>query len=477
MAWDQIEPTAPHLSYLVLSTFLIIYALFSLFIRNRLHIAEPPLATLAGIILGPRAAGVVTPAEWGLGDNVIQEITRVVVGVQCFAIGAELPKKYFRQHWKSVAVLIGPVMAYSWLICGLFIYLLFNCSFETALVISACLTPTDPVLASSVLGNSVFSERIPRHIKNMLSAESGCNDGTSFPFLYIGLSILQRSTFTGTLKKWFLITILWQCVFGTFLGVVIGRAANWLLKFSNRRQLIAPPTYLVFYLLLAIFCIGVASTLGIDDFLVAFAAGASFAHDGWFSAKTAESSLGNVVDLLLNSTMFVYFGASIPWSSFESADSESRLAGLTTARLFVLLLLVLAFRRIPVVLALKPLMSDLRTWREALFAGHFGPMGVGALFLAIEARAQLETGTSIPLPYLPLPGKLPERNQRALEMVWPVICFVVLGSIIVHGLSTLAISVWSHFARTEGERAPLIGAERDGFGGMIHDGSSDEDDM
>jgi hypothetical protein len=49
MAWSQLEPTGPHLTYLVLTSFLIVYALFSLMIRNRLHLSEPPLATLFGI--------------------------------------------------------------------------------------------------------------------------------------------------------------------------------------------------------------------------------------------------------------------------------------------------------------------------------------------------------------------------------------------------------------------------------------------
>lgn len=37
--WDQLEPTAPHLAYLTISIFLIIYALFSIFIRNNLHLS------------------------------------------------------------------------------------------------------------------------------------------------------------------------------------------------------------------------------------------------------------------------------------------------------------------------------------------------------------------------------------------------------------------------------------------------------
>jgi hypothetical protein len=52
MAWSQLEPTGPHLTYVFLTSFLIMYALFSLMIRNRLHLSEPPLATLFGIVSG-----------------------------------------------------------------------------------------------------------------------------------------------------------------------------------------------------------------------------------------------------------------------------------------------------------------------------------------------------------------------------------------------------------------------------------------
>jgi sodium/hydrogen antiporter len=46
-------------------------------------------------------------------------------------------------------------------------------------------------------------------------------------------------------------------------------------------------------------------------------------------------------------------------------------------------------------LAVMRIVRDIRTYRQALFCGNFGPMGLGALFLAMEARAQLETGTSL----------------------------------------------------------------------------------
>lgn len=468
MAWKQLEPTAPHVSFAVITFFLITYALFSLLIRNRFHLSEPPLATVYGIAVGPRGLALLRPYDWGFGDDVVQEFTRLIAGVQCFAVGLELPQFYFKRKWKDVAVLLGPVMTFGWLICAAFIVILFETDIPTALVISACLTPTDPVLAASVLSNSQFSTRVSKRVRDLLSAESGVNDGVSFPFLYFGLSLITKHTVGGIMKKWVLITILYQCAFGSALGLTLGYLFNRLFTYSYKRELMGSASYLSFYLLLAVFGLGIASTLGVDDFLVTFFAGLGFSHGGNF--PTADTKFPVIIDLVLNSTMFVFFGAMIPWESFSKLDS------ITPGRLFGLLALILLFRRIPIIYSLYKMrfLPHIRTSTEALFAGHFGPMGVGALFLAIEARAQLETDTSLPLPSPP--SDLPIEEQRTVTLVWPIICFVVLGSIMVHGMSTLVISIGGHFARKEGERAPLIGSETDGLHGMVFDEEEEEEE-
>ncbi|KAF2812044.1 Na/H antiporter-like protein, partial [Mytilinidion resinicola] len=467
-----LEPSGPHLTYLTVPIFLLTDALFSLFIRNRLHLSEPPLATISGIVFGPKCAGVLRPEQWGFTDDVIQEITRLTVGIQCFAVGLELPNDYFRNTWRSLTILLGPVMAFGWVVCAAFVYWIFETDIPTALIISACLTPTDPVLAASVLSNSQFSERVPLRLRLILSAESGCNDGVSFLLLCVGISILTSATLGSIFKifkKWFLVHILYQCGVGIILGLFLGHAANRLFRFSNNRKIVCRASYLVFYLLLAIFSIGAASTLGVNDFLVAFGAGVGFGHAG--NSPIREKNLPVVIDLLLNSTFLVFFGALIPWHAFTSG---SDFVGITPGRLIGLIGLVLVFRRLPIVLALYRWMPAIKTFNEALFTGHFGPMGVGALFLVMEARAQLETDASIPLPHPP--HNFPETKKRAVLLVWPVVCAVVLASTMVHGLSTLAISIVGHLARDEGERAPLIGAETDGLGGMVHEDSEEEVD-
>lgn len=359
--------------------------------------------------------------------------------------------------------MLGPVMTVSWLVTALFVFLLLNTSPSIAFTISACLSPTDPVLAASVLAESRFSNRVPRRLRHLLAAESGCNDGVSFPFLFATLYPVIAASPLLAVRDWILTTIFYQCLLGLAIGALLGLIANRALRLACERHYISPSSFLVFYFLLAIFAIGLASTIGSDDYLVAFGTGTAFGWDGWFGKRTKQAHLPQILDLILNASMFVYFGAVIPWKEFSPRAGLT--PDITPLRLAALLILILLFRRIPIVLALKRINPDIHTYGEALFCGHFGPMGLGALFLAIVARAQLETGTSVPPPH-PKPDAA---NRVAVATVWPVVCFVVLGSIVVHGFSALAISIVGHFSRKEEDRAPLLGAEEDPLYGMAHD--------
>lgn len=80
MAWSQIEATPPHLTYLILSGFLIAYTLFATFIKNRLHLSEPPIALLCGIIVGPRGLGWLNPSLTGVNGGPADSVSDPVIG-------------------------------------------------------------------------------------------------------------------------------------------------------------------------------------------------------------------------------------------------------------------------------------------------------------------------------------------------------------------------------------------------------------
>ena len=126
------------------------------------------------MIIGPYCAGFFDPRSWAHETGVITlEVMRVVLAVGLFAIGVELPGPYMKEHVRGLLVLVVPTMAIGWfVVAGVwnplslslcehptersspgFMLLLFpSLSFISCLAISACLTPTDPVISAAIIG-------------------------------------------------------------------------------------------------------------------------------------------------------------------------------------------------------------------------------------------------------------------------------------------------------------------------------------
>lgn len=101
-------------------------------------------------------------------------------------------------------------------------------SFLSSLAVGACLTPTDPILAAAVIGGKYADKHVPAHLRHrmlsctlffflfanvvffrkVLAAESGCNDGAAFPFLFIALYLALQKSDAHAVQDWFLITVL-----------------------------------------------------------------------------------------------------------------------------------------------------------------------------------------------------------------------------------------------------------------------------
>lgn len=164
-------------------------------------------------------------------------------------------------------------------------------------------------------------------------------------------------------------------ILGAVIGAALGFGFRYLMKFCERMDLIDRHSYVAQYVSLAMFTIGVTTLLGSDDLLAAFACGAAFAWDGFFNKQIEESVFSSVIDLLFNIAGFIYIGAWMPFDKFQEPELT-----LTVWRLIVIAILVLLFRRLPIMLALYRWIPDVKNFREAVFCGHFGPIGVGEYF-------------------------------------------------------------------------------------------------
>ncbi|KAJ8523184.1 hypothetical protein ONZ45_g326 [Pleurotus djamor] len=432
---ELVEVTPTGLAYICLGGFVVVFSMFSLLVREKLYISEVVLGTGFGILIGPLVANAFDPRSWGNVSNAITlEVMRVVLGTGLFAIGIELPQTYMLDHVKGLSVMVIPTMALGWVtVAGIMDALFPQLNFISCLVIAACLTPTDPVICATIVGGKYAIKHVPENLRHILAAESAANDGLAYPFLSISIYLTVEASRRVAIAKWFLVGWLYQVIMGIVIGAIIGFSFSRLMKFAHVRGYIDRESYVAQYLAVAIFTIGVVRTIGSDDLLAAFAAGCAISWDGHFNAQVEGEVFASVIDLVLNCACFVYIGAWIPFQSFNIPQ-----LGVTPWELTVLSIAILCLRRIPFVLMLYSWTPEIISWKEAIFCGHFGPMGVGAIFVSTLALTRL-----------PEPQDPPQGQAELLAVViHPIVSFVVLVSIIIHGLSIPFFSLGRRATRT-----------------------------
>lgn len=130
--------------------------------------------------------------------------------------------------------------------------------------------------------------------------------------------------------------------------------------------------------------------------------------------------------MLLNVSIFIWFGAVCPWSSFLRNDI------VPLYRLVFLGLLVLLFRRLPIVFAMHWKIHQIEQKQQALFVGFFGPIGVSAVFYLYISLQFLETVT--------VDGKVRGDAQRLGDVMTVVVWFLAICSI-VRLLTPLSLGV------------------------------------
>ncbi|KAI0677102.1 Sodium/hydrogen exchanger family-domain-containing protein [Trametes maxima] len=429
---------------MVIGGFIVMFSMMSLLVKEKLYINEVVLGTACGIIFGPYCTNVFNPRSWGGDTNAITlEVMRITLAAGLFAIGVELPRAYMAKHVKGLLIMVVPTMAFGWIVVAAVIFAVFpTFNFVSSLVIAACLTPTDPIISAAIIGGKFATRHVPMNLRHIISAESAANDGLAYPFLSLSIYLTTEASRQVAIGKWFLVGWLYQVILGTVVGAALGKYFGYpciffltfndselaplgigfshLLKFSHRKGFIDRESYVAQYLALTLFTIGITRTLGSDDLLAAFAAGTALGWDGHFKSQTRDEVFSSVIDLLLNCGCFVYIGAWLPFNMYDAPE-----LGITPWRLVVLFIAVLVLRRIPPLLILYKWVPEIKTWREALFSGHFGPMGVGAIFVSTLAV------TELPIPHSP-----PQNQAEILSTtLQTIVSFVVLGSIIIHGLS------------------------------------------
>ncbi|WP_432487808.1 cation:proton antiporter domain-containing protein [Kineococcus sp. SYSU DK018] len=350
-----------HLTYAVLGVGGVLLALASRRVR-RWPVSEPLVALLLGVALGPHLLRVVeVPAEDR--DLLLLEGSRLLLAWSVTAAALRFPAHELRALVRPVLLLLVVVMPLAALAGGA-AALLTGLPLALALLVGACLCPTDPVLAASVVSGDLAESSLPARLRQLLTVESGANDGLALPVVVLALAAVLPGETLGSAVATLLQEVL--------VGVAVGVAAGWLagkgLRLATRDGALGEGPKLVFTLLLAVAVLGVTRVLGGDGVLAAFVAGLAYNRLVPDSDRSPQDAVDEAVNRYAVLPLFLLLGAVLPWGGWADLGPGA----------IAFAVLVLLVRRLPFVLALgRPL--GLRG-RDAAFAGWFGPMGVSAVF-------------------------------------------------------------------------------------------------
>ncbi|KAJ1337344.1 sodium/hydrogen antiporter [Microdochium nivale] len=466
----------------VLGGFMAIYGLIAIKIKTAWYLGEALPAMVVGILLGPYLGNLLNATRWATPpapnqlDEIALGVMRIMIAIQLVIVGYQLPPRYVYLRAREMAVCLVPVMLLMWFCTSACILATIpDLPVLSALVIGACVTSTDPIL-SQAIARGAFAERyVARRLREQISAEAGANDGFASPFLMLAVNLMTRPSGTRgwgvAVGDWFIGTLLYFVLLAAAFGAVAGTLARYGVAFALAKRWINAEGYLLFPTALGLLIVGLCGAAGTSDLLACFAAGCALNWDGRFLAESVRrhDEVNSSVDAILNLGGFMYIGTVLPWHQFHDPymsvaaatttttttaktatiasilDNNTSLvsptardalpladddhggagSGITYQRLLAMSVLVLLLRRIPaLLLCYRAMPRAVRTWREALFAGYFGPIGVGAVYYLQSTRHVYFD-----------PDLADPASQRLLEALSPIVYFLVFFSIVVHGLS------------------------------------------
>jgi sodium/hydrogen antiporter len=350
-----------------------------------------------GLGIGLAEAGVVSVDATSPG---VVDVIEIALILTLFSDGLFVERELLRIHWGPVTRAIVIAMPLTLGLLALVGHSVFpNLTWAEAFLLAAVLTPTDPVVTSTV----VTSQRVPSIVRHTLNLESGLNDGLALPFVLFFLVLAQPGGDAGGEG----LRVIGEAGFGAVVGVVLGAIGGRLHHHLPGGGLTAryQGIYAVGFGLAAF---GIADVTIGNGFIAAFVAGIAMGATEHDIPDVFVEFAENVSAISQVITFFI-FGALIVATGYDG----------DIWRLVVFILLALLVAR-PVAILLSFIRSRLPGPQKA-FVAWFGPKGVASMLFALFVlKSTVEQG----------------------QFIFDVAALTILCSIVAHGLTDTVGASW-----------------------------------
>ena len=341
----------------------------------------------------------------------IEKATELIVIVSLMGAGLKIDRLFTFKGWKLTARLLLIVMPVCIVLLASIGHVMLGLGLASAILLGACLAPTDPVLAADISIEDPHTSQ-DSETRFALTSEAGLNDALAFPFVHLAIAISISGLGAAMLGDWFVDKVLIKLTVGALAGLVSG----WLMgiivyRLPSDTQIsrtgdgfVALGATLLIY--------GLTELLHGYGFLAVFFAGlmlrrASKDHD--FNDRLHD--FADETERLLMMAMLIFFGGML-----ANGGLVERFTLPIVAYSMIALLLVR-----PVVGYLGLIGSKTPRPERSVIA-FFGIRGLGSVYYLAYALNHGEF-----------------QNELVL---WQTLAFIVVASIFIHGILATPAMTW-----------------------------------
>ncbi|WP_433272470.1 cation:proton antiporter [Actinosynnema sp. CS-041913] len=358
--------------------------------------------TLVGALPDP------DPVRYG---GVAVRLTELCVIISLMGAGLALNRPFGVRRWSTTWRLLAVTMPLSMLAVGVLGWGVLGWGVASSVLLAAVVAPTDPVLASEVqVAEPAEDPDDPGSVEDearfALTSEAGLNDGLAFPFTYAAVAISAVGVAPDAwLAHWLAVDVLWRLGCGVLVGLLAGWGLRALFFSAPSDKLRLAEHAEGFVALAATFlAYGLTELAEGYGFVAVFVCACTIragerSHGYHRVLHRYVEQLERLLTVLL---VFLLGGAAV----------GGLLAGTGWREVLVALAFLLVVRPAA---GLVGLARGKTGFRERAVISFFGVRGIGSLFYIAYALQH---------------GQFAEQ-----EAIWRVVALVVIGSILLHGIT------------------------------------------
>jgi sodium/hydrogen antiporter len=377
-------------------------------ILKKAPLTLPIICVAIGAVAFAPGLGVIAMPNLKQNLPAVERVTELVVILSLMGAGLKIDRPLSWSGWNVTWRLLGFAMPLTIAMLATTAFLLLGLSAGAAVLLAAVLAPTDPVLASDVqvgAPNSGESDET----RFALTSEAGLNDGLAFPFVMLAIAMVSSADGVGWVFSWFSTEVVWRIGMGVGAGVLTGKILGWLtFRIPTKTQLAKTGDGMV---ALGATCLvyGLTELVHGYGFLAVFVMAmnlrsAERGHD----YHEALHDFAEQIERLLMMVVLVLFGGAL--------TNAGLLANLSPGIVVFSLVAILAIRPIAAWLSLA---GTSMPATERLVVSAYGIRGLGSIYyLAYAVQKTTFDGQNI---------------------MWTTVAFVILLSIILHGVTVTPV--------------------------------------